>query len=314
VRDYKWPRVWEDKANSIEDFFEKVANIHRTLMKKHNEKTGEEKRLFCNSFIFRGQGNATWPLRPSLLRDNNFKIFDNLRKISGVSSRNVHAIANHSITMFCKESDDNEFKIPDYNNKFKNESFKRNLNTNYLSIGSSDAHRMALAQHYELPTLFLDWTENPLIACYFAASQALDLIVDNNIDNPKHIAIWILNIDKNSYTENIIPFDIHNVPRAGNTNLVAQKGLFTYWNALHSENNEPPFWGMEDRELDCHVSWILPMLIKITLDIENVKELLNKLSKINIKASTIFPGYYGAAKSVIEEAKIRFDYYANKKK
>lgn len=45
---------------------------------------------------------------------------------------------------------------------------------------------MLLIQHYRLPTRLLDWTENPLVALYFAISSS------RGADESRDGALWVL--------------------------------------------------------------------------------------------------------------------------
>ncbi len=76
-----------------------------------------------------------------------------------------------------------------------------------------------LARHHKVPVRLLDWTHNPLIAAYFAASAT-------RADTTGNLVVWALN--QHEAFKNPMDCAAFTVPRSQIGFLHAQQGLFTY--------------------------------------------------------------------------------------
>ncbi len=142
----------------------------------------------------------------------------------------------------------------------------------YLDFSpASDWDWLALGQQYGLPTRLLDWTDNPLVACFFAINEESDTDgVIYAFHNESYITV----------ERHPNPFQYKKVgkfiPRHITPRITTQGGLFT----IHPNPYEP----FESTDM-----------VKIILPTKVQTEIKRTLNRYGVNQFSLFPGLDGLA-------------------
>ena len=123
--------------------------------------------------LFRGQADAKWPILSSLTRaiiptlkdifqitgviDINSEMFESVFKNSNYADN-----MNEKLQTIFSAYVNFKHLLPPYLGEIENKEY----------ILNSDLSLILLAQHYGLPTRFIDWSLNPLVALYFSVESS----------------------------------------------------------------------------------------------------------------------------------------------
>ena len=190
--------------------------------------------------------------------------------------------------------------VPGNSIKFRNanltdQEFQKYHEAPYVWPGEDLVEAMALARLHGLPTRLLDWTKNPHIAMYFAASEALGM----SWKEGQKLAIFELKLDRNVYLDSHRPGQIRVLHVSGSIseNVVAQQGIFTI-HPVHEQKGEiAATKGLEQYLSSSSRS----SMRKLTIPVEECVGLYKLCRDIGYGAARLYPGADGVRKSVIED-------------
>lgn len=172
-------------------------------------------------------------------------------------------------------------KILPYEKFLVNEFFSKGyslINDDNLT----EIEKLSVCQHHGLPTRLLDWTENPLIALWFAVNNP-----HKHPDNSGIIWCYMISSEDMITNKNINPYNVNNTmvfrPKNFTQRIQSQSGWFT----IHPIDDKYSLFNKKKTNQ-------IP-LIKISFD-GNLKEnLLTNLHYLNINDFTIMSDLDGLA-------------------
>jgi hypothetical protein len=244
-------------------------------------------------FIYRGQGDAAFPLRPSALRKCH------------KPHHSPYVYEYSLLKNFLEGCDAAGLLLPEDTREFR----KR------VDLGTiADAIRTdgwppewlwplcALAQHHKIPTRLLDWSRSFVVAAFFAARQAIHSPPCKDADTPQSadLAVWELRLtQRNLFLHDQIRFS-ERLP-CPSPNLAVQAGVFTVHGLFgaRAPSDELDVAFAQPRDLDVEISKLEHLGIKplkqYLLPKSKAVELLFHCDMLGVNAATMFPGYDGAA-------------------
>lgn len=300
-----------DNQQDLIDFFCPFKrNFEKVIKTKSEMNSG-----YIKNFIFRGMSNSEYELISSFYRgrkesfdhsDTQLQEYFVLRDFINACDSTGTLIPNDSVAWREFFEDENQIK-----RMVKEQANWASTSQFYEFIG--------FAQHYGVPTRFLDWSYHPLVALYFASAEVIDKIFNmlhknEDVDfNNLFMSIWI-------YADsNVIPeVKVINLPKATNSHISFQKGCFTCvtqpvnkFKLLIDESKIGSFLTINDVLKDKSLE---NNLLKIDIPYALAIDIYSYCDEYNFNGATLFRGPHGSAKYTIE--KLRFkkvEYFLTKK-
>lgn len=300
--------------------------------------TGNKSGINISDWIFRGEGKCSYQLYPAALRESGFK---KLKKLAGIKenssdtqSLEISHVEIMAIRNFYRIANRHGLYVPNLEILIDYSITDQDLIKEIWSEGiiSPKYYELfALAQHYFVPTRFLDWTFDIHIALWFAAISGNrhmnNYKLRNKTDeNEQKFSIWLMNykeiqniyitytddqcasadISQNNENRKKLSIKFIAPPYANNYNLRSQNGILIYM-PIDIETskffNKGYFGESIDRCIEIHSNHD-KLIKKISFPCKQSPEVLRFLKARGYDYPTIYPGYYHIIDELLLENKI----------
>ncbi|MFO1418069.1 MAG: FRG domain-containing protein [Methylotetracoccus sp.] len=300
------PPIVEHRYESAEEFMK--------ALRRSNDRWWPYDGRYC-PWVFRGIGNADkWELLPSAWRPDG-KLVPLLKKLSDLKLelREAELMADPKVTRdyyewcaaerqavydFAVLANEIGFRVPPFSLDLLRSPLKTRRFKELERLEMEESEFLSKAQHHGIPTRLLDWTLNPLVAAFFAASPKF------MVDDAKAIKVWALNRDairdnKGNWTQfGSCSVIVLTPSRGDNTYLHSQGGVLTEVRGARQFFFDRGRWpSLEDLfELSGEPSRFIQ---SHRLEAEHVGRLLTLLDREGINGALLMPSLDNVAETVI---------------